>query len=145
MKVLDLHCAQQHAFEGWFASEDAFQQQLQAGQVECPFCGDIAITKKLSAPRLNLGAPRAEPKQEMVAMPEASLQAAWLKMARHVLANTEDVGERFAEEARRMHHGESEERGIRGQASPVEAQALAEEGIDVLPLPLPKVLKEPLQ
>lgn len=144
MKVLNLQCSHQHVFEGWFASEDAFQQQLQAGQVECPFCGETAVTKKLSAPRLNLGASRAEPKQEMVAMPEASLQAAWLKMARHVLANTEDVGSRFPEEARRIHYGESEERGIRGQASPTEARALAEEGIGVLPLPLPKALKEPL-
>lgn len=145
MKVLDLHCAQQHGFEGWFANEEVFQQQLQAGQVECPFCGNTQVRKKISAPRLNLGAGRPEPKQDVVTMPDASLQAAWLKMARHVLANTEDVGARFAEEARRIHYGESEERGIRGQASAEQAQALVEEGIGVLPLPLPKVLKEPLQ
>ncbi len=73
------------------------------------------------------------------------MQKAWLKMVRHVMANTEDVGERFAEEARRIHHGESEERGIRGQASREETQALLEEGIGVLPLPIPKALKGPVQ
>ena len=66
-------------------------------------------------------------------------------MVRHVMANTDDVGERFAEEARRIHYGETEERGIRGQASPEETEALIEEGIAVLPLPIPKALKGPLQ
>jgi hypothetical protein len=68
-------------------------------------------------------------------MPEAAMQAAWLKMVRHVMANTEDVGERFAEEARKIHYGETEERGIRGQASREETEALLDEGIGVLPLP----------
>ena len=68
-----------------------------------------------------------------------------MKMVRHVMANTEDVGERFAEEARRIHYGEAEERGIRGQASPRRDRGLLEEGIGVLPLPIPKALKEPLQ
>jgi hypothetical protein len=66
-------------------------------------------------------------------------------MVRHVLASTEDVGDRFAEEARRIHYGETQERGIRGQASAQETEALVEEGIGVLPLPIPKALKEPLQ
>jgi len=146
MKVLNLQCAHRHAFEGWFASEDEFQDQLARGLVECPMCGDTGIAKLPSAPRLNLGA-RPEPagKQEVVSMPDAQMQAAWLKMVRHVMAHTEDVGERFAEEARRIHYGESEERGIRGQASREETQALLEEGIGVLPLPIPKALKEPLQ
>lgn len=145
MKVLDLHCSQNHGFEGWFASEDDFQSQLARGLVECPLCGDTAVTKKLSAPRLNLGATQPESAQEVVSMPDASLQAAWLKVVRHVIANTDDVGERFAEEARRIHYGETEERGIRGQASKEETQALLEEGIGVLPLPIPKALKGPLQ
>jgi hypothetical protein len=99
----------------------------------------------LSAPRLNLGASQPQPRQDLVSTPDASMQAAWLKMVRHVMANTEDVGERFPEEARRMHYGESEERGIRGQASARETEALLEEGIGVLPLPVPKALKQPLQ
>jgi hypothetical protein len=145
MKVLDLQCGHSHSFEGWFASEDDFQDQLGRGLVECPLCGDTTVSKMLSAPRLNLGAAQPQPRQEVVNTHNASMQAAWLKMVRHVLAHTEDVGERFPEEARRIHYGESEERGIRGQASPQETEALLEEGIGVLPLPIPKSLKEPLQ
>jgi hypothetical protein len=145
MKVLNLQCAQRHAFEGWFASEAAFQEQLSQGLVECPLCGDTGIAKMLSAPRLNLGAARAQPAQDVATTGDVALQSAWMKMARHVLANTEDVGERFAEEARRIHYGESEERGIRGQASRAQTEALLDEGIGVMPLPLPRALKEPLQ
>ena len=154
MKVLDLQCSHQHSFEGWFGSEADFQDQLGRGQVECPLCGDVDISKMLSAPRLNLGAAREpsapqrqqeQPQHEVVAAPNKMMQAAWMKMVRHVMANTEDVGAGFAEEARRIHYGESEGRGIRGQASADETQALLEEGIDVLPLPIPKALKEPLQ
>jgi hypothetical protein len=148
MKVLNLQCSHRHTFEGWFGSEGDFQDQLGRGLVECPFCGDIGVAKLPSAPRLNLGAQQPaelQPRQDVVAMPEASMQAAWLKMVRHVMANTEDVGERFAEEARRIHYGETEERGIRGQASREETEALLDEGIGVLPLPVPKAMKGPLQ
>ena len=149
MKVLNLQCGHAHAFEGWFASEDDFQDQLVRGLVECPLCGDATITKLPSAPRLNLGAaqaaPAAAPKQEVVSSPNPELQAAWMQLVKQVMANTEDVGERFAEEARKIHYGESEERGIRGQASREETQELWEEGIRVLPLPIPKGIKGPLQ
>ena len=154
MKVLDLHCHAGHVFEGWFASEDDFQSQNQRGLVQCPFCGDTSISKALSAPRLNLGAKppaaaapakpgAAAQGQDAVALPPA-LQAAWLELARKIAANTEDVGTRFADEARRMHHGETEERAIRGQATPDEAAQLLDEGIAVLPLPLPVAAKETL-
>jgi hypothetical protein len=145
MKVLNLQCTHGHGFEGWFASEDAFQDQLGKGLVECPICDSTEVLKLLSAPRLNLGATAPEAKQDVVAAPDAAMRAAWMEMARHVMANTEDVGERFAEEARRIHYGESEERGIRGQATRSETESLIEEGIGVLPVPLPKVLKGPLQ
>ena len=150
MKVLDLHCAQAHVFEGWFSSEEDFLAQQQRGLVTCPMCGDSAVTKMLSAPRLNLGSPRMaeEPRQDVVATTDPSareLQAAWLAMARRVLADTEDVGERFAEEARRIHYGETEQRGIRGKASRAETEALQEEGISVVPMVLPEVLKGRLQ
>jgi hypothetical protein len=72
-------------------------------------------------------------------------QEAWMKMVKHVIANTEDVGQNFAEEARKMHYGESEERNIRGQASMEETQDLLEEGIEVMPLPVPDALKGGLQ
>ena len=127
MKVLNLQCSTSHSFEGWFGSEEDFQSQLARGLVECPLCGDTGVTKMLSAPRLNLGAAQPAPRQEVVTAPDrTSLQAAWLKVVRHVMANTEDVGERFAEEARRIHYGETEERGIRGQASREETEALLE-------------------
>ena len=151
MKVLDLQCGQAHVFEGWFASEDDFSSQLARALVACPMCGDIGIVKKLSAPRLNLArarAPQAEqPEHEVVAAGDAdtALQAAWLMMARRVLDNTEDVGESFAEEARRIHYGESSQRGIRGKASQDETESLLEEGISVLPLALPESLKGRLQ
>lgn len=150
MKVLNLQCRHAHGFEGWFASEDDFQAQLARGLVECPVCGDAEVAKLPSAPRLNLGAsepaaPAAAKQEVMNAAPNAQLQAAWMQLVRQVMANTEDVGERFAEEARKIHYGESEDRGIRGQASREETQELLEEGISVLPLPVPKGMKGPLQ
>ena len=154
MKVLNLRCAHQHDFEGWFASEEDYQSQLARALVECPLCGDKSIVKMLSAPRLNLGggqepvvsdAAKGAPALAAGSGDVQALHAVWAQVARHVLAHTENVGERFAEEARRMHYGEAEERAIRGQASREEAVALMEEGIEVLSLPLPAVLKETLQ
>ncbi len=183
MKVLDLQCSQQHSFEGWFGSEDDFQSQLVRNLVQCPMCGNAEITKKLSAPRLNLGksaASSAETTQvsasdtaispkttsistELVTQtskpsqaqnvaqrpnlpPEVAeaMQAAWLEVAKHVMANTEDVGSSFASEARKIHYGEADERAIRGQATPDQTMELLEEGIDVMPMPIPESLKRPL-
>lgn len=163
MKVLDLQCRLGHVFEGWFASEDDFQSQRERCLVQCPLCSDGQVEKRLSAPRLNLGAPAPKADRPDTGAPAAgavvatakssptaaalppALQAAWLELARKVVAQTEDVGPRFAEEARRMHHGEAEERAIRGQATADEAVQLLEEGIAVLPLPLPLAAKETLQ
>ena len=151
MKVLDLQCGHGHVFEGWFASEDDFASQQTRGLVTCPMCGDSTVAKKLSAPRLNLGHAREgvdSPQHEVVAAAgddQQSLQAAWLGMARRIVADTEDVGERFAEEARRIHYGESDQRGIRGKASQAETEALLDEGISVLQLSLPEALKGRLQ
>lgn len=75
----------------------------------------------------------------------AALQALYLKAVRHVVDNTEDVGERFVEEVRSIHHGDAPERAIRGQATPEERAELAEEGIDILTMPLPEAMKGPLQ
>lgn len=183
MKVLDLQCGQQHSFEGWFGSEDDFQSQLARNLVQCPMCGNSDITKKLSAPRFNLGksvapsfdtaaeskteartAPAASststdlvaqtakpnPTQQVAQRPNLSpeaaevMQAAWLEVAKHVMANTEDVGSSFASEARKIHYGEADERAIRGQATPDQTMELLEEGIDVMPMPIPESLKRPL-
>ena len=164
MKVLNLQCSHQHAFEGWFGSEEDFQGQLARGLVTCPLCADPAIQKMPSAPRLNFGvavdaklavspsrevsapasAPAALPGHD-VAAGSPAMRAEFLSALRHVLANTDDVGERFADEARAMHYGDAEQRSIRGQASRAEAIELIEEGIEVMPLPLPAALKETLQ
>ena len=151
MKVLNLQCSQGHGFEGWFASQDDYDAQRARGLVSCPVCNDSEVTKMLSAPRLNLGSGQPEPAAapaESTPVANASpgqLQAAWMQMVRHVMANTEDVGPKFAEEARKIHYGETEERQIRGQATREETEALLDEGIDIVPLPVPAGLKEPLQ
>lgn len=148
MKVLNLRCAGGHTFEGWFASEEAFLDQNGRGAIECPLCADRVVTRMPGAPRLNLSgakAPAADAQPAAPAGPSPELQARWLKLARHVLENTEDVGERFPDEARRIHYGETGARGIRGQASAEERQALLDEGIEVVPLPLPNGFKGPIQ
>lgn len=156
MKVLDLQCTQGHAFEGWFSSEDDFQSQLARQLVECPLCGDRAVAKLPSAPRLNLSGARAQAAASdrvpsspetapVAALPPAAMQAAWMHMVRQVMASTEDVGERFADEARRIHYGEAEERGIRGQATSEQAEELLDEGIAVVALPVPPGFKSTLQ
>ena len=149
MKVLNLRCAHGHGFEGWFASNEAFDTQLAAGLVECPVCADTAIVKLLSAPRLNLGNAKAPAEAVSAASSqvpaELSPEARWMRAVREVIAKTEDVGERFADEARKMHYGEAEERGIRGQATREQTEALLDEGIAVMPLPMPAALKETLQ
>jgi len=158
MKVLDLQCAQGHGFEGWFGSEEDFQSQQERALVQCPLCGDASISKKLSAPRLHLSRaslPEASDRPERseegdkalaVAGPQdADMAKRWMEIGRHLMANTTDVGQRFAEEARKIHYGEAPERGIRGQTSAREARELIEEGIGVLPFVVPEALKEPLQ
>ncbi len=117
MKVFNLSCDNEHPFEGWFASADDFDRQQEARLVECPVCGSHAVRKLLSAPRINKGAVAPQEKQP-VAMPnDAAMQTMLLQMARHIQANTEDVGERFPEEARRIHYEEAPKRSIRGLAS----------------------------
>lgn len=165
MKVLSLRCANGHGFEGWFASDEDYMGQNGSGAIECPLCSDRVITQLPSAPRLNISgarepvatgsatatpgtAPAAPGSTTTVALTgtmPAEVQAAWLRTVRHVLANTEDVGTQFAEEARRIHYGEAKERAIRGEATPDERAALLDEGIEVMSLPIPRALEGPLQ
>lgn len=148
MKVLNLRCANGHGFEGWFGSDDDFMDQNGRGLIECPLCSDRVVSRMPSAPRLNLSGAREQQPQPQAKPAEpaaADLQAAWLKAVHHMLANTEDVGERFAEEARRIHYGETQNRGIRGEATPEERQALNDEGIEVMAIPVPRALKGPVQ
>lgn len=154
MKVLNLRCANGHGFEGWFGSEDDFLEQNGRGLLECPLCADRVVTRLPSAPRLNLsGAKEPVPAKAADVAPAAApaapapadLQAAWLSAVRKLVESTEDVGERFAEEARRIHYGEAEERAIRGRTSADEREALREEGIEVLSIPIPRALGGPVQ
>src|SRR5258706_7263495 len=150
MKVLNLRCASDHRFEGWFASDADFASQADGGLIGCPICEDKAITRLPSAPRLNVSTQRQREQQEASAPSPADLAAAraqgdWMRVVREVMSQTEDVGDRFPEEARRIHYGEAKERGIRGHASSDDANALREEGIEVVSLPLPAVLKGPVQ
>jgi hypothetical protein len=152
MKVLNLRCAGGHLFEGWFGSDDDFIDQNGRGAIECPMCADRIIARMPQAPRLNLSGgsssnkePPAENAAEAKPDPAVEMQSRWLQLARHVLQTTEDVGDRFPDEARRMHYGEIGERGIRGRATADERRELLDEGIEVVPLPLPVGLKGPVQ
>lgn len=146
LKVFDLQCEHSHIFEGWFGSHEDYDAQQARGLVTCPVCGSATITKRLSAPRLNvshLHAPAAQPQSAPAGVSHgasdaekmAAVQAVVMKQVRALLRNTENVGPRFAEEARRIHEGDADERPIRGTATPEERESLAEDGIDVMAVP----------
>jgi hypothetical protein len=152
MKVLNLRCANGHGFEGWFASDDDYMDQNGRGLIECPLCADKVVTRLPSAPRLNLSGsrevvpqPAASAQQAQQPSQPADMQAAFIKAVQEMIQRTEDVGPRFAEEARRIHYGEAPERGIRGKASAEEREALRDEGIETFSLPVPPGLEGPLQ
>ena len=162
MKVFDLQCSHGHCFEGWFGSEADFADQQARTLVDCPLCGDGHVQKMLSAPRLNLGRAKPQETQEThgddspargtastnevaLASPQTEATQALLHLARELLARTQDVGNRFAEEARKIHYGEAQARPIRGQATPQQTRDLLEEGVQVMPFVLPESLKGPLQ
>lgn len=158
MKVFDLICEQNHRFEGWFGSAEDYDSQQTRGLVECPMCGSHAVRRLPSASRLNLSGTRepagepgrastaeTTPMQVTAGAPVPHLQAMWAQMVQHVIKNTVDVGDRFAEEARRIHYREAPQRGIRGVATAEQANALAEEGIEVVAMQLPKYSSEKFQ
>lgn len=132
MILFKLRCAAEHEFEAWFRDGATYERQAARGQITCPDCGDTAIEKAPMAPRVKRSAKAAEAK----APPSpAQLRRLLQELRRHVEANCDYVGERFAEEARRIHRGEAAERGIYGEASEEESQALADEGIEVARIP----------
>lgn len=146
-----MQCAQGHVFEGWFSSEDDYCTQQAGAQIHCPMCGDGNISKRLSAPRLNLGVMTVKKAVDAPVSDSQGLDTAvalheqWLKACRHLIDNTVDVGTRFADEARKIHYGEVAERPIRGRATRQEAQTLLDEGISVITVLMPDVLIGPLQ
>ncbi len=131
-----LSCSAGHEFEGWFKSNAAFDEQRAAGSLSCPICGVTSVDKAIMAPAVARSGGAERPPREAIAR--------YLAMARAVRAyveqNFENVGPRFAEEARRIHLGEAEARDIYGEAAPSEVAELLEEGIEVRPLPwVPKL------
>lgn len=148
-----LHCDRNHAFESWFQSSSAYNSQVKRKLVTCPICGSAKVEKAIMAPRIvgKKGRGPATPPPEPAATPvpetapsgptsllmaqERELRAKIKELRDHIVKNADNVGERFANEARAMHYGDKEHRPIYGEASPDEAKSLIDEGIEVSPLP----------
>jgi hypothetical protein len=133
MILYDLTCRNGHVFEAWFRDGSAFEAQRKGRKIACPDCGEHRVKKAPMAPRIGKGA-REETPTKAVAPPPEMMQAL-RKLRQHVESNCDYVGPRFAEEARAIHYGERDKRGIYGEASEEEAKALAEEGIEVSRIP----------
>lgn len=134
-----LRCSEAHAFDGWFASGAGFDAQVARGLVECPVCGDTAVERGLMAPAVPKKANARPAKSKSVAVAGEKLpdhvRATLQRLRAEVEETCDYVGDRFAEEARRIHDGESAVRGIYGETTPEEAEALAEDGIAVARIP----------
>ncbi|WP_099867945.1 DUF1178 family protein [Pararhizobium haloflavum] len=130
-----IRCDHGHDFDAWFSKGADFDEQASRKLIACPQCGSTAVEKALMAPAVP-AAPRAEDKTGLAMSPAHREQLKKIKeMVAAIRSSSEDVGERFPEEARRIHYGEADHRGIIGRADPDEARALLEEGISVAPLP----------
>ena len=147
-----LRCDKDHSFESWFQSSSAYDQQVKRKLVSCPVCGSAKVDKAIMAPRIvtkkgrdkapvpveastETAAPAAESTPLMMAQ-ERELRAKIKELRDHIVKNADNVGERFPNEARKMHYGDIEHRPIYGEASPEEAKALIDEGVEVAPLPV---------
>jgi hypothetical protein len=145
-----LACDKGHSFESWFADSAAYDKQAKRGLVTCPQCGSAKVEKAIMAPRLSgtrkrgaaqeitLAPEKAQDKANVAVMSpvEQELRAKLKELREHIVKNADNVGEKFPEEARKIHYGETEHRSIYGVASIEDAKELAEEGIDVHPIPL---------
>jgi hypothetical protein len=130
MILFALRCAQGHEFEGWFRDSSGFEAQQNAGEIACPYCGDTAVGKAVMAPRV--GRSRAAGPPELA---PAEMRKALTELRRQIETHCDYVGGRFAEEARRIHYGETDPHGIYGEASHEESRALADEGISFGQIP----------
>lgn len=137
MKIFDLLCVAGHRFEGWFASAEDYTDQIAHGQVGCPTCGSQEVDRVPSATRINTGVPAPASRDTVGQDPFALAQKLYSRMLDDLLTKTEDVGAAFPEEARRIYYSEAPARPIRGQASKDEHDALLEEGVPVIRLPIP--------
>jgi hypothetical protein len=137
-----LRCDAAHEFDGWFPNSEGFESQAGRGLVVCPVCADTHVTRALMSPGIpRKGERRPQPAEPAPATPTAggalpdAVRAALQLLRQEVEANCDYVGADFAEEARRIHHGETDRRGIYGESSKAEAEALADEGIDIARIP----------
>lgn len=149
-----LSCNKGHSFESWFPDSNAYDKQAKRSLVTCPQCGSAKVEKAIMAPRLagtrkrsvQEGAPPAQPTAPgkaqgnqpvaMMSPQEKEFRAKLKELREHIVKNADDVGQKFPEEARKMHYGETEHRSIYGVASPEDARELAEEGIEFHPIPI---------
>ena len=138
MIIFDLTCNNNHGFEGWFHSPESFDQQLESGLVSCPYCGSIEVRRVPSAVHVGKSlAPETNAGERVTAVsPQGELLGIYQKLVSALLAESEDVGKEFANEARKIHYLEAPVRSIRGQATTEEFDSLREEGIEVLHFPL---------
>ena len=142
MIKFSLKCAQDHVFDSWFQSAEAYDTLAARGLVSCAVCGDTNVLKSIMAPRVSAGrsadspAPaEAAPSRHALAAPGSEAERAMAALRRKIEANSDYVGTNFAAEARRMHDGDSPARAIHGEARPAEARKLIEDGVPILPLP----------
>ena len=146
----NLRCERGHAFESWFQSSSAYEAQEKRELVNCPICGSAKVERAIMAPQIvtkkgresavpapaaatDVTAPASTP---LLMAQERELRAKLKELRDHIVKNADNVGERFPNEARKMHYGDIEHRPIYGEASPDEARALIEEGVEVTPLPV---------
>ena len=136
MIVFDLICKEQHRFEGWFASGEDFASQKDRGLLECPICGGAHV-EKLPAAKIRTQAEPAIPAKSVAPQAEKTEKVDVAQIIDYILTHSEDVGAKFAEEARKIHYQETPQRSIRGVASRSETEELRDEGIPVFALPVP--------
>ena len=144
MIVYNLGCANDHRFEGWFASAEDYERQVQSKAVNCPLCGSDKVLRLPHASYVSTGSAQ-RPAEQAAGQPVKGVPRQYANLGAELLANlidqvienTEDVGRAFPEEARKIHYKEAPERHIRGNASNKEVEALREEGIEVVALPVP--------
>ncbi|MEA2898140.1 MAG: hypothetical protein QOJ84_3755 [Bradyrhizobium sp.] len=146
----NLRCDRGHAFESWFQSSQAYESQEKRKLVSCPACGSVKVERAIMAPQIvskkrrNSAAPSPAPTTDvttpastpLMMAQERELRAKLKELRDHIVKNADNVGERFPNEARKMHYGDIEHRPIYGEASPEEARSLIDEGVEVSPLPV---------
>jgi hypothetical protein len=131
-----LSCDNGHSFDGWFSSSADFDRQAELGLVSCPACGSVSVAKELMTPSVSTSRKKDEAKVLMMDQARKEAVAKIRELVTAIRENSDDVGEKFPEEARKIHYGEAEERGLIGKATADEARALLEEGIEIAPLPV---------